>query len=278
MTPSNPTLRETPLNPRENLIFDYHTLRLIVGVLAFVLPWVVSWLAGQIPSSISGSYNYAGSRDVFVGSLFIIGTLLVAYQGHRPRLPVGQVGWFWSGVGGFLNAITGPWRGDFDFRVAGRQNEEDLVSTLGGLAAIVAALFPTNRDGVPANATAHIHGLAGGILFTTVAYYCLIAFLRSVTSKLNTGIGFINFLRGLGGIGPADRLKKIRGLIYVGCGLIIAVTLIAYVAAPALLPATDPTFWVEVICLTLFGVSWVTACQLPFLLDENEKKPVKASP
>src|SRR5579859_4670785 len=125
-----------------NLVFDYHTLRFYVGVLAFLIPWVDMALARQIPPSISWSY-YAGARDFFVGSMCIIGILLIAYKGHTPVLAVKDISRFWILVGGVLNGILQPWRGNRDFRVLGRQREEDLVSTIGGLGTIAAAFSPT---------------------------------------------------------------------------------------------------------------------------------------
>src|SRR5438874_1147790 len=108
-----------------NLVFDYHTLRFYVGVLAILMPWVDTYLAKQIPPSISWSY-YTGAHDFFVGSMCIIGILLIAYKGHTPVLPVNTVGGFWRLVGGILNAVLQPWRGNRDFRVLGRKREEDL--------------------------------------------------------------------------------------------------------------------------------------------------------
>lgn len=66
---------------KEKLVFDHRTLRLIVGGIAFSFSLVVFLLATTITSSISSSYH-TNARDVFVGFLFVIGALLIAYKGH----------------------------------------------------------------------------------------------------------------------------------------------------------------------------------------------------
>jgi len=64
-----------------NKVFDYRTLRLLIGLIAFSLPLVVELLATATIPSISASY-YTEARDAFVGMLFIVGAFLWAYNGH----------------------------------------------------------------------------------------------------------------------------------------------------------------------------------------------------
>src|SRR5215510_15469526 len=67
--------------PIGDLGFDPRTLRLIIGALAFAFPLTVIARTGKITTSISASYYEEANRDVFVGFLFIIGALLIAYKG-----------------------------------------------------------------------------------------------------------------------------------------------------------------------------------------------------
>ena len=62
-------------------VFDYRALRLLVGLIAFALPIVVSLLSIKTLPSISASYHAEG-RDAFVGMLFVVGAFLWAYNGH----------------------------------------------------------------------------------------------------------------------------------------------------------------------------------------------------
>jgi hypothetical protein len=279
----------TTSKSEENLVFDYLVLRLIVGCIAFFFPWVVTFLAAQITSSISTSYH-TEARDTFVGFLFVIGVLLVAYKGHRPDIHLKDISLTWKWVGGFLNWVTKPWRGKTDFRVWGRKREEDLVSTIGGLAAIFVALCPTACDFCETGPKSIIHYIGATILFSTVVYFCLIAFPRSLKltlakDKLN---GIFPFLRtalktvkgvpNKNGVEVAFGKKILRGCIYELCGSLIAVTMLGLIAAQFVLPevtrvAIHLTFWAEAVALGLFGIAWVTASKfIPFLADESERK------
>ena len=73
----------------QSLVISYRTLRKIVGILGLSLPIVL--FAGAylifdlgIQTSISG-YYHTGMRDVFVGTLCVIGFFLLSYKGHEPK-------------------------------------------------------------------------------------------------------------------------------------------------------------------------------------------------
>src|SRR5512139_4055424 len=147
----------------EKLIFNFRSLRLIIGALAFAFPCTVIALTGTITPSISASYHEPQTRNIFVGFLFIIGALLASYKGHHVIVANGKGSKVW---------------------VLAKRYQEDLVSLLGGMAAIVTALFPTYCDGCTIDLSARIHVIGAVILFATVVYFCLIAFPRSVNDKL----------------------------------------------------------------------------------------------
>lgn len=64
---------------------SYLTQRLLIGVLAVLLPVVVvviNWLIGHgVEPSVSG-YYYTPMRNIFVGTLCAIGVFLVSYDGY----------------------------------------------------------------------------------------------------------------------------------------------------------------------------------------------------
>jgi hypothetical protein len=138
--------------------FEYLSLRLLVSILAFALPLLVLFFSPptiRSLSSISVSYHTT-SRDIFVGSLFVIAALLVAYRGHYPN--------------------------------------ENRIANLGALAAVVAALCPTACD-LPGNFCQNInvaqpisisHLLAGATLFSVIAYFCLGPFTTAAQKKTST--------------------------------------------------------------------------------------------
>ena len=70
----------TTSESKQKLVFDYRALRLTVGLVAFGLP-IVTWLISSASiSSISASYH-TGARDIFVGSIFVIGALFLHTTG-----------------------------------------------------------------------------------------------------------------------------------------------------------------------------------------------------
>jgi hypothetical protein len=288
----------------ERLVFNFRTLRLIIGALAFAFPCAVIALSGKITTSISASYHEVQTRNVFVGFLFIIGALLVSYKGHRVVVANNEGSKAW---------------------VLAKRYQEDLVSLLGGIAAIATALFPTTCDTCTPDVIGHVHTTGAVIMFAAVVYFCLVAFPRSVNEKLlkNTElvenpdlkqaiqaiqVGKVqgNLLQKLiyrllpdAGIfcnialaaykihdtshqeAPQDNRTRLQGLyslygkkitrgwVYLVCGMAIAVVLLAFAViiwrSPAWLAGSTFTFWVETIALGLFGVAWMTASQLQYI-------------
>ena len=153
----------------DNLVFNHRTLRLIIGALAFAFPAMVIALTGKVTSSISASYWEPETRDVFVGFLFVVGTLLISYKGHLQSKPKDP------------SESLLKWILSFKWL---KRYQEDVVSTIGGTAAIFAALYPTACDGCSMDKRAIIHLTGAFILFSTVVYFCMIAFLRSLNHKL----------------------------------------------------------------------------------------------
>lgn len=124
-------------------VFDYKALRLIVGIIAFALPFLVIWISSKELASISASY-YSEARDVFVGLLFIVGAFLWAYNGHTVK--------------------------------------QKIASKVAAICACAIALFPTSCDGCELGTAAIIHSVAAVVLFAILAYFCLGPF-REKTKK-----------------------------------------------------------------------------------------------
>lgn len=124
-------------------VFDYRLLRLVIGLIALSLPVVVTVLAPEPLQSISASYH-EGGRDAFVGMLFAVGTLMLAYNGHSDR--------------------------------------ESIASKVAAVAAIVVAVFPTTCDDCKMDLTrsATIHFVAALVLFSILAYFCFGPFRRRI--------------------------------------------------------------------------------------------------
>jgi hypothetical protein len=252
------------MNPSEskaNLIFDYHTIRLLIGVIALSFPWVVSILASRITPSISWSYH-TDARDIFVGFLFIIGAFLVSYKGHKPTLHKNDVSNFWNWVSKF-------WKGAINFRIWERKHEEDLVSCVGGVAAWVTAVCPTAfcvEKTCPPDPISTIHYIGATVLFSTTVYFCLVAF-KSRAKEKRKAEGLLE----KGGNDP----KNLRIKFYSFCGWGIAVIMLGSVVVvrTGFDAISNIIFWSETAALELFGIGWLIASQyLPVFTDEVERQ------
>lgn len=125
-------------------IFDYKALRLMLGIIAFTMPWVVTIIAQSPLASISASY-FTEARDEFVGMLFIVGGMMLAYNGHT--------------------------------------TSEARAAKVAAICALLIALFPTAKAcGTPSN-TATIHGLAAVLLFLILAWFCFVPFRKNTKGQ-----------------------------------------------------------------------------------------------
>ena len=127
-----------------NSVFDYRALRLLMGIIAFSFPFVVSIVSSTPLSSISASYH-TEARDIFVGLLFIVSAFLWAYQGHR------QI--------------------------------EANMSKVASVTAVLVALFPTACETCEPNIFSTIHYVAASILFSILAYFCLGPFRKNTKGQ-----------------------------------------------------------------------------------------------
>ena len=116
-----------------SVVFDYRALRLLMGLIALAIPFVVSALSTTSLSSISASYH-TEARDAFVGMLFVVAAFLWAYNGHTPA--------------------------------------EGRASKAASLAAMLVALFPTACDTCQSSVVSVTHYVAAVALFSILAYFC----------------------------------------------------------------------------------------------------------
>ncbi len=252
---------------KENLAFDYHTIRLIIGLIAFSLPLVVGFAAGKITDSISWSYH-TDARDYFVGLLFVIGGFLISYKGNKPTLHKDDVGVVCKWVGRF-------WTKAINLRIWVRKREEDWMGWVGGIAAWVTALNSTSKclDCRPADLESTVHYIGAIILFSTTVYFCLIAFSDQVKKKIEDDEKL------LGNVGKDP--KQLRLGAYQLCGWGIALIMLGLIAVKflkfglfvSLSKIPNITFWAEAAALVVFGTAWMIASQfLPIVTDNSERQ------
>ncbi len=136
-----------PGNER-NLIISYLTLRKLIGFLGAGLPFVLGlgallFFQTNIQSSMS-AYYYTGMRNVFVGTLFVIGFFLLSYRGY--------------------------------------ERADDIAGDLGCVFALGIALFPTATE-VHASSYAwvitYVHYAFAALFFLTLIYFSMVLFTKT---------------------------------------------------------------------------------------------------
>jgi hypothetical protein len=125
-------------------VFDYRLLRLLMGMMAFALPFVVHLISSTPLSSISAAYH-TEARDIFVGLIFVVSAFMLAYKGHTPT--------------------------------------ETWVSGVASLATALIALYPTSCDTCAPDTSSQIHYVASAILFSILAYFCLGPFRKNTKGQ-----------------------------------------------------------------------------------------------
>ena len=230
--------RKEPRPPRHDvqkkdngLVLSYRALQQFVGYLGLALPLTLLLYAGisgfGLEPSISDFY-YTPMGDILVGTLCAIGVFLLFYRGYDP--------------------LPGE-------RVSDRQ-----LSFVAGLAAFGVAIFPVHREHyIPCNLakpacisfglTIHpdwFHYGSVAIFFLCLAVFCIVLFTRGD----RTVAGRIRWT-------PRNRY-------YVGCGVVILMSMLAmvpiFLAGPALhakLTEAHCLFWWESLAVLAFGLSWL---------------------
>ncbi|MGV6826648.1 MAG: hypothetical protein ACWA5Q_06705 [bacterium] len=195
---------------KTNVVFDYRALRLLMGLIALLLPAAVTWIATMPLSSISASY-YSESRDVFVGSLFVVGAFLWAYNGHDAT--------------------------------------QAVASKLASVGAIIVALVPTSCSECESSLASMFHYGAAALLFTMLAYFCLGPFREKTRGQggkkgrraaiyLACGLTMIGAMLGilLANLWfPEDQLTAWR-VVYWGETIALAAFGVAWIVAGKYLP------------------------------------------
>lgn len=220
-------------------VFNYRTLRRLMGLIALLMPIIVVVFAGQELSSISASY-YTNARDIFVGMFFIVGAFFCAYNGGD--------GW------------------------------QKKASKLAALAAILVALFPTSEFG-QGSLHSTVHFTAAFVLFVILIYFCFGFFRADIKAvKGPSGKNEVRdaetFRLTSKGKQQGDK-ERLRSGIYLTCGWIMVASIVVAALSKIFLSEEMVRewalmFWAETAALEAFGVAWITAGKFGFLQDKGE--------
>ena len=225
-------------------IISYKHLRILIGILAISITWVCiigGMIFGQekIATSIS-AYYYTNIRDILEGLLFLVGSFLICYMGYD-----------------LLDRI---------------------ISTSAGIMAICISLFPCFKDSVipiglfqiPSNISDIIHLSTASIFFGLLSFMSIFLFTKSKNGNKKLyrikkyPDGFKKVVNVLIEKTPE---KKIRNIIYITCGIIIALSGIAIGVLMIVLGKETMDKYcmiliLEAVILHAFGFSWLVKSQI----------------
>lgn len=249
---------------RNELIISYMYLRKIVGWTGSLLPVVLIVggllsVTASLPDSMSG-YYYTQMRNVFVGALCALGIFLVGYAGYD----------------------------DLD----------RWITNVAGVGAIGVAFLPTKPPVCAAGArvcpppsVAHLstsQQVVGDVhlFFAAVTFIALGVMALRFAKSEETPSGEVmmgRFRHGLGfarpGVDRRPRRKRIRDIVYRGCGITI-LSCVALAALSDMLPMPAGARWpllfaFEALAVFAFGISWFVKGQtlLPVLKDRGPVSP-----
>lgn len=148
--------------------------------------------------------------------------------------------YYYSGMGDvFVGAICAI--ALFLFFYYGHNNWDNWTGNIAGLFALGVAWFPTTESG-PITATGIVHFVCAASFFLTLAAFSLFLFTKKA-------------------INPTPQKLK-RNIIYIVCGIIMILCLVAIVIYKVFFeksyPCSSFVFWGETFALIAFGISWLT--------------------
>ena len=123
-------------------------LRVVLGILAILLPWIVALLNGAFPASISATYYVSQCITPFMGILVSASVLLICYRGYDLK--------------------------------------DDIILTLSGIMGLGICLFPTKTDlfayvgtfQLPTSVSSIIHNCCAVVFFALLSYNSFFLFTK----------------------------------------------------------------------------------------------------
>jgi hypothetical protein len=226
-------------------VISYYTMRRAIGILGITLPFILvagSSLFGdcrEVQSSIS-TYYHTNMRNIFVGYNCAVALFLFAYRGHDWR----------DNLTGYLGCI-------FVLGVA-------FLPCSIGESGHNCLIIPADQNPM----VGKLHNLSALLYFIVLIIYSLILFPMTHMDMLTGEKMFMG------------RQKRRRNVVYYICGSLMSVSLLLIILYVWFLGgqypnlrSLNPVFWMEVVILLSFGISWLTKGQLFFRDDSYRRGP-----
>lgn len=226
------------LRPTEKEV-DTHTVRWMIGAIAFALPTllILAWLAHalpELPTSISESYILVDQwpRDVFVGAMFALASLLLAYNGGD----------------------------NFDF----------AASKVACVGAVVLATHRCVCDGLftdrlPLPDPASTHAIGTFAVIVVLLYFCVV-FFRRAQKKLRDAVAKghteeAKFIR--------RRMTAYGAAFFLQAIAVVPFLMHRYAEHPQV---DHGIFWAEAMTLYAFALCWYTSARTNALLVHKDQR------
>ncbi len=213
------------MNNKKDMLYSYYRIRKIIGLLGILLPILVYAFHGELLSSIS-HYYYSRSAVFFIAILFAFGLFLISYKGYEK---------------------------DKDTEIL----SDNLITHIGGIAAILVVLLPTACIGSNSAEIANMCQLQNYPLFGHDNATIRIIHLASAGVFLFI-MGYMSIFRFTKG--KLTDEKKIKNYVYRICGIAVWIS-IGILAIETILPNFHFTkydvFIFETVSVVAFGIAWL---------------------
>jgi hypothetical protein len=203
------------------LIMSYLLMRLLIGVIAVLLPFtliLVNWVIGHgFQSSMSG-YYYTPMRNLFVGALCAIGVFLVTYDGY--------------------------------------DRADRSITDVAGLCTICVAFFPTTPGYRPTVRQVLIGDFHLTFACTAFVLLSVMAFRFAKREPTPPGLTWwerVQYAFGFTGPGQSQAPRWERVVYRLSGGVILACVILVY---PLSTVGAHSLLVLETIMLVFFGLSW----------------------
>lgn len=241
---------------RSDYKLDQQRLAIWIGLMAVALPFVLlfgGYMSGCLRESVSHFYFAPFWGDIFTGTMFFIGTFLIAYRGETKSENALST---WAGIGAFGTALF-PINGDgcqqtaFPSRVFASVENSEAGQFQPFIGAEMEGYFLLSK------ASPILHSLFAVMLTAFLAYYCFFVFTRVDDATQRNADGSLT------------RQKIWRNRLYRASGALIVfaiVAMLSHVVVKALPPKgigipgwedLRASFIAEGVAMFAFGVSWI---------------------
>lgn len=228
---------------RPDYTLSYTSLKLTTGLVGLLMPWAVR-LGGYLTEGITVSgtvsaYYYTGMRDVFVGTLAVVGALLASYR--TPRR--------WDNAAALVAGLSAlaiglfPMRPVFPVNIARRYGIPDDLDTY-----FRQVYFPHGPLG--------LHTGAVALFFGAGLYLVAVSFRETSRVEAEQGVRAVTWQK--------ERRNRLY-LAAAGTMLLSGLAIAALEILHALGPARDwrqYIFWPESVAISAFAFAWLVKGQL----------------